>query len=243
MREEADEFTKAAAGVSKVSKTDSRVEKDGWHVRVAFGFPQRDEGLVLRTIAVLVVPIDPNDIPPGGLTQRRLQHLVAGITSDAAADEHVRQEQQAYELDGHPMTPAQFQERRKELRRLGRRRVKGEGRGFGPDFYATVALDAIEEAGKGRRDFIEALVIRYGKSDPRPRDRRTSPVRYHTVRGWVSTARGKDYGFLPATGGRGRQALAPTAALIAHLGGVVMNVEMPMATELETRVIHAKKGK
>ncbi len=240
----AGDFRDAADAISERTKiATARAEEGGWQVRVAFGFPQLDEGLGLRTIAVLVLPADPNDIPPGGLTQRRLQELVVGITSDAAADAHVTQEQQAYELDGHPMAPEQFQERRNELRRLGRRRVKGEGRGFGPDFYATVALDAIEVAGKGRRgDVTVALEGRYRRSDPRPPDKRTRPIEYTMVRGWISTARNR-FGFLPSTGGKGRRVYAPTAALIAHLGGVVMNVDVTMAVDIETQVKRAKKGR
>lgn len=243
MLEETDEFTKAAAGVSAITTT--RPEEDAWRVHVAFGFPQQEGAKVLRTIAVLVVPADPDDIPAGGLTQRRLQQLVTGITSDAAADVHVRQRQQTFERDGHAMTPKEVQELTNELRRRGRSgKLKGKKRGFGPDFYATVALDAIDVAGKGRlRDVNMALAKKYRKSDPRPPGKRIRAVESTTVRGWVSTARGKDYGFLPASGGKGRRVYAPTAALIAHLGGVVMNVDVPMTVKLTAKLIPAKKGK
>lgn len=241
------EFTDAADAISERTQiATTRVEEDGWHVWVAFGFPQQDEGLVLRAIAVMVVPADPDDIPAGGLTQRRLQQLVVGITSDAAADARVMQQQQTYELQGlPPMTPEEERELRNETQRLARRRGKGEGRGFGPDFYATVALDAIDAAGKGRQgDVTKALESRYMKSDPRSRDKRTRVIEYTTVRGWISTARNR-FGFLPATGGKGRRVYAPTEALKAHLAdvGKLLAVDVTMAPRLETRLIKKGGGK
>jgi hypothetical protein len=220
VRQVSNEFAKAAARVSGPSKITK--EDHGWRVHAAFGFANRegDRGPVLRTIAVLVVPADIDDIPPGGLTQRLLQQLVAGITSDTAADAQVRQQQETFEVDGRRMTDEEVRRLRNEVRRLARR--TGKTRGFGADFYATVAQDAIDVAGKGRLNVNEALATKYRKADPRPRNKRTHPVTIEstTVRSWISTARNR-YAFLPTTGGRGRRVYAPTAALATHFGNIL----------------------
>jgi hypothetical protein len=190
---------------------------DGWVALVGFAYPGRPVRGA-RTVALLIVPADPSDIPPDGLSHRQLRDAITGLT-DLGADVSIETWREVFVRHGKPWTPDVEKSLAKELRRLGRKQAPG-GRGspYPNEFFARVALDAVELAAQGHGgDIVNALSERYQKADPRPKDRRAKPITYQTVKGWYQQT--KNRGFLEKPGRRGVRLVAPTERLHAFMQG------------------------
>jgi hypothetical protein len=214
-----DTIFKAVAGETADRLEDLRTLYlgDGWVALVGFAYPGRPVRGA-RTVALLIVPADPSNIPPDGLSHRQLRDAITGL-ADLGPEVSLGRWRETFGRLGRPWTPELEKQLEKELRRLGRKQAPG-GRGspYPGEFFARVALDAIELAAQGRgSDIVNALLDRYLKADPRPKDRRAKPITYETVKGWYQQA--KDRGFLAKPGRKGVRLVAPTERLHAFMEG------------------------
>ena len=188
---------------------------DGWRVLIGLAHPGKE--VVARIVGFLVVPADPSNIPPGGLSHRQLRDAITGL-ADLGAEVDLERWRRVFDRAGTEVTLQRERDLKRELRRLGAKQPGGRGAPYDEAFYARVAWDAIELAEKGRGSaVVNALLERYEKSDPRPKGRRGRPITYATVKGWHEKA--KDLGFLPRPGRKGVRVTAATERLVAFTEG------------------------
>jgi hypothetical protein len=211
----------AGAAAATADRFDDEVERrgieslEGWRVLIGLAHPGKEA--VARIVGFLVVPVDTAKIEPGGLSHRQLRDAITGL-ADLGADVDLERWRSVFERTGSERTPQRERDLRRELRRLGGKQPGGRGAPYDKAFYARVAWDAIELAEKGHGSaVVNALLERYEKSDPRPKQRRGRPITYATVKGWHEKA--KDLGFLPRPGRKGVRVTAATERLVAFTGG------------------------
>jgi hypothetical protein len=211
----------AAAAAAVADRFDDEVERrgieslNGWRVLIGLAHPGKEA--VGRIVGFLVVPADTANIAPGGLSHRQLRDAITGL-ADLGADVDLERWHRVFERTGTEGSPQRERDLKRELRRLGAKQPGGRGAPYDEAFYARVAWDAIELAEKGRGSaVVNALLGRYEKSDPRPKQRRGRPITYATVKGWHEKA--KDLGFLPRPGRKGVRVTAATERLVAFTRG------------------------
>jgi hypothetical protein len=211
----------AAAATAAADRFDDEVERrgiaslDGWRVLIGLAHPGKEA--VARIVGFLVVPADTASIERGGLSHRQLRDAITGL-ADLGADVDLERWRRLFERTGTEPTPQRERELKRALRRLGGKQPGGRGAPYDEAFYARVAWDAIELAQKGHGGaVVNALLERYVKSDPRPKQRRGRPITYATVKGWHEKT--KDLGFLPRPGRKGVRVTAATEQLVAFTRG------------------------